>query len=81
MSPIPINYIILHYITLHMIDRNIWLPRYCAVCHPYTYRDLTQTSSVSKRVSLYVIPVLVFSVILNIPKFFETRIVYSKGNT
>ena len=55
-------------------------PRYCAVCHPYTYRDLTQTSSVSKRVSLYIIPVLVFSVVLNIPKFFETRIVYSKGS-
>ena len=53
--------------------------RYCAVCHPYTYRDLTQTSSVSKRVSLYIVPVLLFSVILNIPKFFETRIVYSKG--
>ena len=53
--------------------------RYCAVCHPYTYRDLTQARTVARRVLAYVVPVLTFSVCLNIPKFFETRIVYSKG--
>ena len=51
--------------------------RYCAVCHPYTYRDLTQTRSVSRRVAIYVIPVIIFSIILNLPKFFETKIVYN----
>ena len=53
--------------------------RYCAVCHPYTYRDLTQARSVSKRVTLYVIPVVIFSIILNLPKFFETQIVFNSG--
>ena len=53
--------------------------RYCSVCHPYTYRDLTQTRSVSRRVAIYVIPVIIFSIILNLPKFFETKIVYNSG--
>ena len=53
--------------------------RYCAVCHPYTYRGLTQTRTVSRRVLLYVVPVLSFSILLNIPKFFETKIVHTKG--
>ena len=53
--------------------------RYCAVCHPYTYRDLTHARTVGKRVTTYVVPVLTFSVILNIPKFFETKLVTSKG--
>ena len=46
------------------------------MCHPYTYRDLTKTSSVFRRVIIYVVPVIIFSVILNLPKFFETKIVY-----
>ena len=53
--------------------------RYCSVCHPYIYRDITQTRSVSRRVAIYVIPVILFSIILNLPKFFETKIVYISG--
>ena len=53
--------------------------RYCSVCHPYTYRDITQTSTVNKRVIIYVVPVIVFSLVLNLPKFFETKIVYNSG--
>ena len=55
--------------------------RYCAVCHPYTYRDLTHARSVSRRVTIYVIPVIIFSALLNIPKFFETKIVYNSGQS
>ena len=55
------------------------LSRYCAVCHPYTYRDLTHSNSVNKRVLLYVLPVILVSILLNIPKFFETRIVFKEG--
>ena len=51
--------------------------RYCSVCHPYTYRDIINTASVNKRVIVYVIPVIIFSFVLNIPKFFETKIVYT----
>ena len=49
------------------------------MCHPYTYRDITQTSTVNKRVIIYVVPVIVFSLVLNLPKFFETKIVYNTG--
>ena len=55
--------------------------RYYSVCHPYNYRDLTQTKSVPRRVILYVVPVVIFSVLINIPKFFETRIVNSSDRT
>ena len=47
------------------------------MCHPYTYRDLTNTRSVSRRVIIYVVPVIIFSFGLNLPKFFETEIVYN----
>ena len=54
--------------------------RYCAVCHPFYYRDAVQSTSVNYRVAKYVIPVIVFAVILNIPKFFETEIFYIPVN-
>ena len=54
--------------------------RYCAVCHPFYYRDAVQTTSVNYRVAKYVIPVVFFAIILNIPKFFETEIFYIPKN-
>ena len=54
--------------------------RYCAVCHPFYYRDAVLASSVKFRVAKYVIPVVVFAIVLNIPKFFETEIFYIPVN-
>ena len=54
--------------------------RYCAVCHPFYYRDAVRATSVNYRVANYVIPVVVFAIILNIPKFFETEIFYIPVN-
>ena len=54
--------------------------RYCAVCHPFSYRDAVRATSVNYRVAKYVIPVVVFAIILNIPKFFETEIFYIPVN-
>ena len=51
------------------------------MCHPYKYRHFTQTSSVAKRVIIYVIPVISISFMLNLPKFFETKIVYTSQKT
>lgn len=58
------------------IDFSCLLDRYFAVCHPYRYRDMTQSCPVSRRVVSYVGPVVALSVILNIPKFFETRLIW-----
>ena len=58
----------------------IFIFRYCAVCHPFYYRESVRSTSVDCRVAKYVIPVIVFAVILNIPKFFETKLFYIPVN-
>ena len=50
------------------------LERYIAVCHPLFHRDLVHSHSVGKRVTLYTIAVVIASIVINIPKFFETKI-------
>ena len=46
-----------------------------AVCHPLRYRETTNTKSVTYRVFSYVIPVVIVSVLINIPKFLETEVI------
>ena len=48
---------------------------YIAVCFPIVHRDLVHTYSVAKRVMAYTIPVLIISLLINIPKFLETKAV------
>ena len=48
--------------------------RYIAVCFPIVHRDLVHTYSVAKRVMAYTGPVLILSLLINIPKFFETKV-------
>ena len=50
------------------------LERYIAVCHPLFHRDLVLTHSVGMRVTLYTISVVTASITINIPKFYETKI-------
>ena len=49
--------------------------RYLAVCRPLTYRALTVARSSRVRLALYLVPVIILSVAVNIPRFFETVIV------
>lgn len=55
--------------------------RYIAVCFPLLHRDLAYTYSVSKRVWAYTGPVMVVSILINIPKFLETQIVVETKST
>ena len=43
------------------------LERYIAICHPLFHRDLVHTHSIAKRVALYTIPVVITSLLINIP--------------
>jgi hypothetical protein len=51
--------------------------RYLAVCHPNHYRMVNRAQAGYTRTLLvYVLPVVLFSIVLNIPKFLETELVY-----
>ena len=50
--------------------------RYTAVCYPYKYREMIQAQTTNSRVFKLIFPVFVFSVLLNISRFFETVIQY-----
>lgn len=64
------NYVSRNNVTLFSND-----PRYIAVCFPLLHRDLAYTYSVSTRVVCYTVPVLIISILVNVPKFMETKIV------
>ena len=55
--------------------------RYTSVCHPLYYRDSLTLRSVTSRVLMYVIPVIVVSSIINIPKLLELELVYEEGES
>ena len=57
----------------------ICLFRYTAVCHPFYYRESLAGRTISSRVLMYVIPVIVISTIINIPKFLETELVFGEN--
>ena len=48
--------------------------RYMAVCHPYRHREYNSRFNVMNRIMIYTLPVLFFAIILNIPKFYETKV-------
>jgi hypothetical protein len=43
-----------------------------AVCNPYEYRAAVTTQSVGHRGLKLAVPVIIVSVLINIPKYFET---------
>ena len=51
------------------------LERYLAITKPIEYHNAIQGSNPWRRVWNYVIPVVAFSAIFNIPKFFEAQVV------
>ena len=53
--------------------------RYLAVCHPNHYRTVnTVQAGYSRIVLIHVLPVILFSVVFNIPKFLETELFYEQ---
>eukprot|EP00092_Neocalanus_flemingeri_P036969 GFUD01040248.1.p1 GENE.GFUD01040248.1~~GFUD01040248.1.p1 ORF type:complete len:384 (+),score=91.46 GFUD01040248.1:150-1301(+) len=58
---------------------SISIERYLAIFHPLVYRN----RSYSWNLSCHILPVLALSVIINIPKFFESGVVYDtiSGNS
>ena len=46
------------------------------MCLPYKYREINQSQTISFRVFKLISPVIIFSVVLNIPRFFETVVLY-----
>ena len=51
------------------------IERYIAVYHPLDYNRVVQDStSHFRRLLCYLLPVIVFSVVFNIPKFFESKV-------
>jgi len=69
----PINNII--FSTSIFLTVVVAFERFNAVCRPHQYRNNTASSSPVTRVASYVLPVILFSALLNIPKFFETELV------
>ena len=49
--------------------------RFTAVCNPYKYREKNVNVNVTQSVFKFLVPVIIFSVIINIPRFYETIIV------
>ena len=50
------------------------LERYLAVSKPIEYHNATLGINPWRRVMNYIIPVIVFSIIFNVPKFFESKV-------
>jgi hypothetical protein len=46
--------------------------RYVAVCNPYDYRATVSTQSTKRRVTKLLLPVFVLTILINVPKYFET---------
>ena len=49
--------------------------RYSAVCDPFSYKESSKPENVNMRVFKYSLIVIIFSLIINFPRFFETQIV------
>ena len=54
--------------------------RYSAVCNPYLYKENNAGPKVSWRVFGLIFLVIIFSLLINIPRFFETTIVKTTTN-
>ena len=54
--------------------------RYTAVCKPYLYKENNAAHRVGCRVITFMFPVIILSVLINIPRFFETVIVSETVN-
>ena len=51
------------------------ISRFTAVCNPYKFREKNANTDVLQSVLKILVPIIIFSVLLNIPRFYETVIV------
>ena len=56
-------------------SNNVFCFRYIAICYPLVHRNLSHSYTIAKRVAFYTIPVMILSILINLPKFWETRVV------
>ena len=54
--------------------------RYSAVCQPYTYRRENRSKNVNLRVLKYLLLVIITSILVNAPRFFETKLIIESVN-
>ena len=45
-----------------------------AVCHPHKYREFNHRLNTVCRILVYTGPALTLSILLNLPKFYETKV-------
>ena len=69
----PMKNILMSWETFLMMS--IATERYLAVCHPLVYRAHKVRHSPRVHMMTYIIPSVFISIIINIPKFFETKFV------
>ena len=58
----------------------IWSCRYIAVCHPIRHRAMVHSHCITKRVCFYTGPVVALSLVINVTKFLETKVVTQQSN-
>ena len=54
--------------------------RYTAVCNPYLYKENNTAHRVTNRVLSFLVSVIIFSLLINIPRYFETVIISETVN-
>ena len=59
---------------------NIFSFRYTAVCQPFAYRAVSLSSNVNHRVFRYLIIIIIISCMVNVSRFFETRLITKSVN-
>ena len=69
----PMTPVMLHATTFMTVALTV--ERYLAVCKPFLFRSLNVKNSAILRLTLYVLPVTVVSLVVNIPKFLEMKVV------
>ena len=69
----PLKNILMSWETFLMMS--ISTERYLAVCHPLMYRAHKVRNSPRVHMLTYILPSVIISMILNVPKFFETKLI------
>ena len=69
----PVKNILMSWETFLLMS--IALERFLAVCHPLLYRAHKARHSQVIHMITYIVPSFIFSIAINIPKFFETKLI------
>ena len=64
---------------MHIIVHPFSSLRFTAVCNPYKYRENNVNANITQSIFKFLVLIIIFSVLLNIPRFFKTEILTSNG--